>query len=444
MLLKVRKSNALKGARVRIPGSKSHTIRALFIASLADGKSDILKPLVSEDALSAVRACKSFGAQIDVNEDNFIVQGFKSSPQTPEDIVNVGNSGTTLRLGLSVAALAEGYTVFTGDGQIRKRPVGPLVEAINNLGATAFTTRNNGMAPVVIKGRMKGGKTEIDAYTSQFLSSLLISCPLLEKDTEINITRLNEVPYIEMTLWWLDKQGIKYENNGFKRIYIYGGQEYKGFKISIPGDFSSATFFMVLAAISGDEIVLENLDMTDPQGDKLVLSILENMGAKVTYDGNLIIIKGDKLKGMEIDMNSIPDALPAMAVAGCFAHGETRLVNVPQARLKETDRISVMCRELKKMGADISELPDGLVIRKSRLKGCEVDGHYDHRVVMALAVAGLNAEGTTIISTAEAMNVTFPEFANLARECGYNIHFPLTKRQSSMFQMNNQKEQDLI
>lgn len=423
MKLKVVKSKALVEAKVRIPGSKSHTIRALFIASLAEGKSYIINPLISEDAISAARICKSFGALIserDVN-NTITVQGFNGKPHVPEEVLNVGNSGTTLRLGLSMASLAEGYTIFTGDAQIRKRALDPLIDAINNLGGYAFSTRNNGMAPVAIKGRMKGGKTDIDAYTSQFLSSLLICCPLLENDTEIHITRLNEVPYAEMTLWWLAKQGIKYENNDFKRVYIYGQQKYKCFESLITGDFSSATFFMVLAAISGREIVLENLDMDDPQGDKLVLSILKDMGAKVAFDNNLIIIRGDGLKGREIDMNSIPDALPAMAVAGCFAQGETKLVNVPQARLKETDRISVMCGELKKMGADISELPDGLIIRRSKLIGCEVNGHYDHRIVMALAIAGLNAEGTTVINTAEAINITFPEFVHLVSKCGYNI-----------------------
>ena len=190
----------------------------------------------------------------------------------------------------------------------------------------------------------------------------------------------------------------------------------------IPGDFSSATFFIALAAISGDEIVLENLDINDPQGDKMVLSILESMGAKVEYRESCIVVKGDRLTGMEIDMNYIPDALPAMAVVGCFAEGETRLVNVPQARIKETDRISVMCHELRKMGASVSELPDGLIIRKSRLKGCEVDGHHDHRVVMALTVAGLNAEGDTLVKTAEAINVTFPDFAYLVKRCGYDIN----------------------
>lgn len=416
MNLKVVKS--LTGGCVVIPGSKSHTIRALFIAALAEGESQIYSPLISDDALSALEVCRAFGAEIDNYGDRFIVKGFGGNPGVPEDIINVGNSGTTLRLGVMTAGLNEGCTIFTGDRQIRKRPLAPLIAAMNKLGAEVFSTRGNGMAPVVIKGRLKGGFTELDAVTSQYLTSLLINCPLLEQDTEINLTRLNEIPYVDMTMWWLDHQGIKYERDDYKTFAVKGGQSYKPFNMRIPGDFSSATFFAVLAAVSGGEFLLKNLDMTDPQGDKEVFSYLRAMGAKVEFKEDGILIKGGSLTGVEIDMNATPDALPAMAVAGCFAEGETRLVNVPQARLKETDRIHVMCTELKKLGADIEELPDGLIIKKSRLKGCKVNGHYDHRVVMALAVAGLNIEGETIIDTAEAMKVTFPEFADLIRSCG--------------------------
>ncbi|MCX7749948.1 MAG: 3-phosphoshikimate 1-carboxyvinyltransferase [Clostridia bacterium] len=419
MLLKVKKSQT-KG-KVKIPGSKSHTIRALFIASLADGNSEIHDPLISNDALSAVEVCKALGAEISMSGNKYTVKGFNGIPRVPDDIINVGNSGTTLRFGVMAAALGDGCSVFTGDYQIRRRPLGPLIHAVNNLGGEVFSTRNNGMAPVVVRGRAKGGKTDLEAVSSQYLSSLLIHAPLLENGTEVVLTRLNEVPYVEMTLWWLEKQGIKYQNDNFKKFFIEGNQRYSPIDITIPGDFSSATFFMVLAAISGGEFVLENLDMSDPQGDKAVLSILETMGAKVTMENKLITVKGNGLKGMQIDMNAIPDALPAMAVAGCFAEGETRLVNVPQARLKETDRIHVMWEELSKMGADIEELPDGLVIRNSKLKGCRVSGHDDHRVVMALAVAGLNIEGETVIDTAEAMNVTFPEFADLIQSCGGSL-----------------------
>ncbi len=212
--------------------------------------------------------------------------------------------------------------------------------------------------------------------------------------------------------------GIKYTNNNFKSFYIKGGQKYEPFKMEIPGDLSAATFFIVLAAISGEKITIEKFDSSDPQGDKKVLDLVESMGAKVERFENEVTVEGKELHGTTIDMNSIPDALPAMSVLGCFAEGETRLVNVPQARLKETDRINVMCTELKKMGADIEELEDGLVIRQSKLKGCNVSGYDDHRVAMALAVAGLNSEGETVIDSAEAINVTFPMFVDIIRNNG--------------------------
>lgn len=421
MMLKVSKSNINSGTVLEIPGSKSHTIRALIIGSLAGGDSEIIRPLLSDDAFSAVEVCKLFGADIKEWGNDFRIKGFGASPQPPCDVIYVGNSGTTLRLGISMACLGQGYSVFTGDKQIRSRPMDPLISALNELGGVVFSTCGNGRPPIVCKGRMTGGRAVIDAYSSQFLSSLLITCPLLERDSEISISRLYERPYAEMTLWWLDKQGIKYHNDSFKTIYIQGNQRYSPLSTVIPGDFSSATFFMVLAAISGRSITLSNLDMTDPQGDKTVLFHLENMGAKVKYDDNSVTVEGNDLVGIDIDMNSIPDALPAMAVAACFAKGKTRLLNVPQARYKETDRISVMCRELRKMGGAAEELPDGMVVSQSKLTGAHTDACYDHRIAMALAIAGTMAEGSTIIDTSESINITFPDFVKYLKSCGGEV-----------------------
>jgi 3-phosphoshikimate 1-carboxyvinyltransferase len=277
----------------------------------------------------------------------------------------------------------------------------PLLTALNNLGARVISARGNGKAPLVVKGRVLGGKTELQAVSSQYLSSLLINAPLFEQDTEIILTELYEIPYVDITLWWLDEQGIRYEREGYERFLIPGNQSYHSFEKTIPGDFSSASFFLVLGALSEEGIRLKNLLITDPQGDKRVIEILKYMGAVVKVNHDIITVKAGELKGRKIDMNDIPDALPVMAVAGCLAEGTTQLCNVPQARLKESDRISVMCRELSKMGADITEKEDGLVINKSRLKAASVTGYKDHRVVMALAVAGLQVEGETIIDTAE-------------------------------------------
>ena len=408
------------GGTVRIPGSKSHTIRALAIATLAEGTSHIYEPLDSLDTQACAAVCRGLGARIRMGDD-WLVEGTGGHPACPDNVLDVGNSGTTLYITLSMAALTNGWSVFTGDEQIRSRPAAPLLEALRGLGAEAMSTRGDGRAPLLIRGPLWGGKVAIECPTSQYLSSLLITCPLADGEAEIDVLRLNESPYVEMTLGWLDEQGIQYEREGFERFAVPGGQSYKAFQKPIPADFSSATFFLCAAAITGAEVTLLGLEKGDTQGDKAVVDYLAAMGAEVEWIDGGVRIRGRALTGVELDLNATPDALPAMAVAACFAEGETRLVNVPQARIKETDRLAVMREELAKMGASIEELPDGLVIQGGGLKGAAVEGHSDHRVVMALAVAGLGAEGTTEITTAEAAAVTFPTFVELMNSLGARI-----------------------
>jgi len=419
MRFRVRASSSTIGGTVRIPPSKSHTIRAVYCASYAAGESLIRGPLRSADTASAVEVCRRLGAEISEREEAFLVKGFGGRPSPASGTVDVGNSGTSLRIGMGVAALAPGETVFTGDEQIRRRPLGPLGDALNDLGARVDFLLGNGCAPVRVRGVMEGGATSIEAVTSQYLTSLLMNCPLAPRDTEIAVPLLNERPYIDMTLWWLRKRSVAVEyDEGYTRFFLEGGQAYSPFEEDIPADFSSATFFIVLAAVSGGEIAFPGLDLDDPQGDKEVLRVVEAMGARVERDESGVRVRGGELRGMEVDMNAIPDALPALAVAGCFARGETRLVNAPQARLKETDRIRVMREELERMGARVEELEHGLVVRESALHGAWVHGRGDHRVVMALAVAGLNAPGETVVETAEAVDVTFPGFAGCVAACG--------------------------
>lgn len=411
-------NKSMLSGSVEIPGSKSHTIRALVIASLAGGTSRIRKPLVALDTLAGLNACRLLGADI-LKQEDWIVRGVSGRPKVPDNVIDVGNSGTTLYIALGTACLANGYTVFTGDDQIRRRPAKPLIDALNALGAKVESTRGNGMAPIIVRGPMKGGNIKLDgSKTSQYLTSLLINCPLAAGDSYIEVENLIEKPYVEMTLKWLEEQGISVENDDFKRFSIPGNQQYKPFDKSVPADFSSATFFLCAAAITGADLTLVGLDMNDTQGDKAVVDMLAAMGAKVEQTSAGLRIIGGNLRGIEIDLANTPDALPALAVTACFARGETRLVNVPQARLKETDRIAVMCEELTKMGADIEELPDGLIIRGSKLHSAFVHGHADHRVIMALAIAGLCVEGETTISTAEALSVTFPTFVELMQGIG--------------------------
>jgi 3-phosphoshikimate 1-carboxyvinyltransferase len=413
----------LKGTVV-IPGSKSHTIRAVAIASLAKGASVIRSPLASGDTLSAVSCYRSLGAKIDAsNNDCWKVTGIAGQVLAPKEIIDVGNSGTTLRIAMGSAALAPAgqTTHFTGDEQIQSRPIGPLVDSLNELGAKCVATKNNGKAPATVTGRLIGGKTSIAAFSSQYLTSLLLCTPLAQKDTEIDVTLLNEPGYVQMTLDWLDKQSIKYENNNLRHFKIRGGQQYKSFDSAVPADFSSATFFLCAAALVGDNVTLKGLDFSDSQPDKAVVDYLKAMGASLTIGNDSITVRQSQLKGIEIDMNATPDALPAMAVVGAFAEGQTRLVNVPQARAKETDRIKCMAEELKKLGVNTEELPDGLIINHSKPKPAILDGRGDHRIVMALSIAAMAMQGQCTIGTAEAMSVTFPEYAKLMQNLGANI-----------------------
>jgi len=420
MKLIVQKSR-LKG-QVSIPASKSHTIRAVAIASLAPGQSFIRSPLASEDTKAAVACYRALGAQIDDTSapNLWKVRGTGGKVTPPREIIDVLNSGTTLRIAMGSAALAEPgrTTTFTGDAQIQSRPIGPLMESLGQLGAKCKSIKNNGKAPVEVTGKLIGGKTSIAAFTSQYLTSLLLCTPLASKDTEIDVTLLNEPGYVQMTLDWLDKQKIKYQNQDLRYFKIKAGQTYKPFDDVVPADFSSATFFLCAAAMFADEVTLLGLDFSDSQPDKAVVDYLKAMGADITIAPNSITIKAAPLKGVEIDMNKTPDALPALAVTAAFAQGTTKLLNVPQARSKETDRIKCMAEELKKMNADVEELPDGLIVRHSKLKPARLDGRSDHRIVMALSLAGLGLDKQITIDTAEAMSVTFPNYVELMNILG--------------------------
>ncbi|MBI5397458.1 MAG: 3-phosphoshikimate 1-carboxyvinyltransferase, partial [Verrucomicrobia bacterium] len=364
----------------------------------------------------------ALGAKIECRPDTWVVQGTGGELSVPENVVDVGNSGTTVNVALGTAALLrKGLVVFTGDHQIRRRPAGSLIAALNDLGARVEATRGNGCPPIVVRGRLRGGTTSMECKTSQYLTSLLINAPLGDGDSTIRVPLLHEVPYVEITLDWLARLGIKLERDGMKEFRVPGGQGYKAFTRRIPADFSSATFFLCAGAIGDNELIVQGLDLNDPQGDNAVLDYLRAMGARVEVTPDGVRVRPGNLKGCRIDMNATPDAVPMMAALACFAQGTTTLANVPQARIKETDRIAVMREELTKLGARIRELPDGLVIEQSKLTGAEVSGHDDHRVVMSLAVAASAIPGETTIRTAEAAAVTFPAFADLMRGIGADI-----------------------
>lgn len=409
---------------ISIPPSKSHTIRALLIATLASGRSIIRKPLLTGDGASALNAAKSLGANVQFIEDGIDITGIGTDFDQGEDLLDLGNSGTGTNLFASAAALGKRSRRFDGDNSLRSRPFKPVLDALSQLGASYSIEQVGKDIPFIIQGPLCGGNTRVNGVSSQYLSSILLASPLIKNgNTVCSVYNLHEQPYVELTLWWLKKQNINLEYTpDYSEFKIPGNQFYKPFDMMIPSDFSSATFSAVGAAMSSNGVFLRGLDFSDPQGDKGVFDVLRNMGAnvEVKQDG-VRVSAGSELKGCTIDLNSMPDALPALSVLACAASGETRIVNVAQARIKETDRIAVMCKELSKMGADITEQSDGLVIRNSRLKSAIVNGHDDHRVVMAMALAGMIAEGETIIETAEAADVTYPSFVKDFQQIGAEI-----------------------
>ena len=408
MILSVRPSVA-RGI-TGVPGSKSHSIRAVAFASLASGRSTIRNPLDSSDGLSAASVYGSFGAEIHKEKDVWSVAGFGARPETPHDVLDVGNSGTTCRMALGTAALMrQGQARFDGDAQTRKRPMGPLLDALTNLGARAQSGRD-GYLPVAVGGPWRGGRTKVDGTTSQFTSSLLLNAPFGEETTTIEPVDLNERPYVEMTLWWLDRLGLEYERDEYRRFTVPGGQALSGFEVTVPADWSSAAFLVAAGALPGGDVTLEGLDLDDSQGDKEMLRFVEEMGADVLVSEEGIRIRGKALRGGEFDLNATPDLLPVMAVLGAFGEGETRLVNTPQARIKETDRISAVREVIETLGGEARELPDGIVVTGGGLRGGAVHGFGDHRIVMSAAVAGLAAPEGVSVDTAEAMAVTFPDF----------------------------------
>jgi 3-phosphoshikimate 1-carboxyvinyltransferase len=393
---------------VYAPPSKSYTHRAILITSLGPGGT-VKRPLLSADTRATISASEAFGAKISVN-DEVKIQGVSDKPQTPEDVINVLNSGTTLRFCSAVAALTDG-AVLTGDSSIRTRPNGPLLSSLCELGATAFSIRNNGKAPLVIKGKMHGGVARLNGgVSSQFLSALLIAAPLADADTKIVIEGdLKSRPYAEITLDMLADAGVRVQA-GRQEFFVPGNQTYNLKGYTIPGDFSSASYPLAAAAVTGSEVIVKGI-LPSRQGDAAIIDILNRMGAKVSWDkekGDLKI-KGGDLQGVEVDASLTPDLVPTIAVLGAVAKGKTIVKNAEHVRHKETDRLHAMAVELSKMGANIQERPDGLEIVGGELHGASVHGYHDHRIVMALMVAGLVAGGTRI-DTAESVDVSYPGF----------------------------------
>lgn len=420
---RARKSN-LEGA-IAIPASKSHTLRAILFGALAEGKSVINNYLRAADTQSMIHACRLLGAKITSQSDRLEIVGLNGNISKVEDVINAGNSGIVCRFITAIAALSPHYTVITGDHSIRhQRPIGSLLVALQHLGAKAISTKGDHYAPVIIQGPLQAGTTTLSGEDSQPVSALLIASAFVSGTTEIYVKNPGEKPWILLTLDWFDRLGIRYENHEFSHYCIFGKSTYQGFDYTVPSDLSSAAFPIAAAIITHSELTLNNIDMNDSQGDKAFIYILQRMGANIEIDADnnrLTVKKGSNLQGMTIDINAFIDAVCILAVVACFASGETRITNAAVARQKECDRLHAITVELQKMGAKVVELSDGLIIQHSSLRGAHLHSHSDHRIAMSLLVAGLAAEGETVIENVDCIAKTYPDVAEAFQSLGAHV-----------------------
>lgn len=427
MRLIIQNTQTMEG-NVTPPSSKSHSIRALFFALLAEGKSTLHNVLASDDIENAIAVCEKLGAHI-VSQKNQLTVESKGLPFAlkTQKIVS-GNSGITTRFMLPLLGFrqtTQNPIIVDCGEQMRARPIQSLVDALRKLGLHIQYVEKENQLPLSISGALKGGDTEVEGITSQYLSALLMALPCAPHDSTLTVNQLHERPYVEMTLRWLSQQQIIFKHSqslNQDSYFIKGNQRYRPIDAIIPGDFSSASYLIAAAALTAGRVALHGLDMQDSQGDKRLVNILQDMGADISvFPNHLVITGGKRLKGLNIDANDVPDLLPTLAVIGTAAQGCTTLYNVKQARIKETDRIHSMTENLRRLGASIEEHEDGMAIYQSQLCGASLKGYDDHRTVMALCVAGLLASGSTVIEGSEAINKTFPQFPALMQSLGAKI-----------------------
>ena len=427
----------------RAPPSKSYSHRAILAAGYSD-EATIYDALDSADPRATQRAVTAFGGDVTTVGDDGALQitGFDGTPFVPDDVIDCGNSGTTMRLVTATAALADGLTVLTGDDSLRSRPQGPLLAALSDLDARAESTRNNGQAPLVVGDSLDGGTVAIPGdISSQYISALLMAGAVTDRGIELELTTdLKSAPYVDITLEVLDDFGVTAEpvgtdgedgvrSAGADGFVVEGGQGYApaGGEYHVPGDFSSMSYLLAagaVAAADGESVVVEGAQPS-AQGDSAIVEVLDRMGADISWDkaAGEITVSRSSLSGTTVDVGNTPDLLPTIAVLGAVADGDTVIENCEHVRYKETDRVSAMATELETLGASVTEEQATLTIHgdDSELAGATVEGYHDHRVIMSLAVAGLVVDGDTTVTGADHVAVSFPDFFEVLSELGATI-----------------------
>ena len=419
MSCKVQKSKI--SGQVVCPPNKSYTHRAIFLASLAGNNSRVDNVLLSADTIATIEACKKFGAEIEIKNSSIIVKNpIKLGTDVPE--INTENSGTTIRIASGIASLFSEEIILTGDSSLQKRPMQPLLDALSSIGAQCSST--DGKPPIKIKGKILGGNVIISGnYSSQFISALLISAPLTENGINITIEgNLVSKPYLDATIATMRKFGVSVQTLIPYKRYNVTPQIYKSTTFTVPIDFSSLALLLSAAVLTGEGITIKGNIGNLPQGDEIFIDILEQLGVNVTINDEEIKVKSpEKLQGGKFDLSNSPDLLPPLAILALKTSKQIEIVNVKHARLKETDRIAIISRELVKLGIKVQEKEDGMILESSEnLCGAELNSENDHRLFMAFCIAGMYV-GDCTVTDQESVKISYPSFVEEMNSLGAKI-----------------------
>jgi 3-phosphoshikimate 1-carboxyvinyltransferase len=400
---------ALNG-NINIPPSKSICHRAIIAAGLSDGTSCIENVALSKDIIATIDAMKCLGADIKVNSNSLFIKGCsRLNPNPNADSIHCFESGSTLRFIIPIAILTGKKITFTGEGRLNERPLNPYIEIFND--KNIYYSKKDGL-PLTVQGRLPSGEYRLKGdVSSQFITGLTFALPLLDGDSSIILTsKLESRGYIDLSLEVLERFNIHILNNGYNEFFIKGNQKYMETDFKVEGDYSQAAFF-IAAGILGGDVRCFGLNEYSSQGDKKIIDIVKEMGGDIYFNDGVLSARESITHGAVIDASECPDLVPILAVLASLSNGETKIINAKRLRLKESDRLKAMATELTKLGADIEEMDDGLVINgKSYLNGGCVDSWGDHRIAMALSIASIRCKNPVTINGSDSVEKSYPDF----------------------------------
>lgn len=412
------KSHKISNCRISVPGSKSYTHRMLIAAALAKGASKLKNALISEDTQLTIDALRQMGIEIKVNRNDVRIYGKAGRLEACDAPIDLGNSGTSMRLLTAIAALGKGTYTLTGNARMQMRPVKDLLTALQKLGVRAQALNGNGCPPIEVTGGTIGSdKVGINCQqSSQYLSALLLMAPCTQKGLEIHVTGGPvSRPYVDLTLDLIKRFGIRFEREGYRKFKVPGGQLYQADSYWVEPDCSQAAYFWGAAAVTGAQIKVRGVSADSAQGDARFVDLLEEMGCRISRESDGISVAGAPLRAIEADMTDMPDQVPTLAVVAAFARGISVIKNAGHLKFKESDRLTATVTELKKMGIGAASTDNGMVVWGGRPRGSVIDTYNDHRIAMSFAIAGLNVPGVCIRNEG-CVGKSFPAFWQVFEE----------------------------